>query len=282
MQMAHNLPAPGEFLRRTRMRLGLTTRQVAELSKTIAAQRGREEFSVSHACLVQIENGGSVPGLFKLYSLSAIYGISATELFTRYVGAARADRLYMSFAHANTHLLSLAELPDNGNHPTVAWNGSQETSLLSQVDAERADIGLLELDAAPGYKYKYGQIGTSDYRMYPLIRPGSLVQLEECRKPAPAPRVEFRTEFDRPIYFVETRTSYLCCWCEFERGRLIAIPHPLSPYRIEQYLYPSEAELVGVLTGLVIRLAPGEQIARQAGKSRTPVQTARESTVYLL
>ena len=54
---------PGEGLRRLRMRLGLSTRKVAELSLTVAAERDNRDFSISHARLVQIENEESIPSI---------------------------------------------------------------------------------------------------------------------------------------------------------------------------------------------------------------------------
>src|SRR5262245_27139707 len=49
----HRTIKPGESLRRLRMRLGLSTRRVAELSRTVAAKHGSSDFSISHARLVQ-------------------------------------------------------------------------------------------------------------------------------------------------------------------------------------------------------------------------------------
>jgi hypothetical protein len=240
------------------MLLGLTTRQVADLSKTIAAQRGRDELSVSHACLVQIENEHSVPGLFKLYSLSVIYGVPVMELFAHYVNMTGADHLHVALQHASTHLLSLVPR-EGGSHSTVARADPEQvpgkTTLLSPVDTQASDVRLLEFDAVHGGKYRYGMIGTSDYMMYPLIQPGSLVQIQDCQKPAP--HAECRTEFDRPIYFIETRTAFLCSWCEMAGGdRLLAVPHPLSPCRVQQYSFPSEAEVIGRVSGLVQKLTP--------------------------
>jgi hypothetical protein len=115
---------------------------------------------------------------------------------------------------------------------------------------------------------RYGFIGLTDYTMFPLLRPGSFVQVEE--QDAPPERVAYRTEFDRPIWFLELRDGYVCSWCEFERGRVISLPHPLSPSRTRAYRYPQEAELVGRVTAVAARLVrrpPPEQIARPPKQS---------------
>ena len=57
-----------------------------------------------------------------------------------------------------------------------------------------------------------GYIGLEDYTLYPLIRPGSFVEIDERQsrvKPG-----NWQNEFDRPIYFVELRNGYACSWCE--------------------------------------------------------------------
>src|SRR5438045_6747585 len=79
-----NSQPPNELLRDLRARLGITTRDVAELSQKIAETQGNPEFQISNAWLTQIENSNSVPSIFKLYSLSAIYRLKFTDLLRLY------------------------------------------------------------------------------------------------------------------------------------------------------------------------------------------------------
>jgi aromatic ring-cleaving dioxygenase len=60
---------------------------------------------------------------------------------------------------------------------------------------------------------------------------------------------KWKTEFDRPIYFVDFRTGYVCSWCQVDRDQLIVIPHPHSYQNVRRFDYPSEAEIVGRVTG---------------------------------
>ena len=87
---------PGDTLRRLRVRSGLSTRQVAALSRVVARNQGNNGFSISHARLVQVENEGSVPSIQKLFTLSSIYGVSAHELFAAYINLEAAARLHAS------------------------------------------------------------------------------------------------------------------------------------------------------------------------------------------
>src|SRR5579862_526913 len=65
-------PRPGDQLRELRNRLGVTTREVEELSRRIAERSGNEEYYISNAWLTQLENTNSVPSIYKLFSLSVI------------------------------------------------------------------------------------------------------------------------------------------------------------------------------------------------------------------
>src|ERR1700741_1929886 len=75
---------PSQKLKDVRARLGITTRDVSELSQKIADHEGNSEFHISNAWLTQIENSDSVPSIFKLYSLSAIYRIKFTDILFLY------------------------------------------------------------------------------------------------------------------------------------------------------------------------------------------------------
>lgn len=251
-------PCPGEFLRRTRMRLGLTTRRVAQLSQIVAAEQNNAEFTISHARLVQVENNESVPSIFKLFALSAVYGVPFTELAAAYMDLKDGVRLHFSMQHPHTHLARIDDM-EGGRRSHAAQPHSLEAGMvpidvISGGGLRAHDAPVALLDRMTERKVKYAFIGTSDRTMYPLIRPGSFVQIEDCNRALrPA---EYRTEFDRPIYLIETRAGYICSWCEVADGRLTSIPHPLSPCRTRNFAYPAEAEIVGRVTGIALRLTP--------------------------
>lgn len=90
------------------------------------------------------------------------------------------------------------------------------------------------------------------FTLYPIIRPGSLVQIDSSeRKISPAP---WKTDFDRPIYFTELRDGYVCSWCEIARGRLMVIPHSHAHREVRIFDHPAEAEIVGRVTGVAMRI----------------------------
>jgi len=247
----------GERLKEVRTRLGLTTRDVEAKSQQIADEKHNREYYLSHAWLTDIETGKFTPSIYKLYSLSAIYHRSFVELLS-YFGLRIGDlgRDQASIGIPRTHLL------DSGSGidvETVTLPVEfkpefqlEKTNLLARV-VEKWDeipVGLLQhLDLR---KSVYGYIGLDDYTLYPLIRPGSLVQIDASQRKLSAER--WKTDFDRPIYFVELRNGYVCSWCQVDRGQLIVIPHPHSHQDVRRFDYPSEAEIIGRVTGVAMRI----------------------------
>jgi hypothetical protein len=65
----------------------------------------------------------------------------------------------------------------------------------------------------------------------------------------------WQNEFDRPIYFVELRNGYACSWCEVDGNQLILVPCPQSRGQIRQLRYPNEADIVGRVTAVTMRIA---------------------------
>jgi hypothetical protein len=102
----------------------------------------------------------------------------------------------------------------------------------------------------PGH-FTYGYIGMEDFTMYPLLMPGSFVQIDESRHDV----VEgvWRSEYERPIYFVETRQGFVCCWCNKSEGALILQPHPLSPTP-PRSIPIDDVEVMGQVVGIAMRL----------------------------
>jgi hypothetical protein len=120
-------------------------------------------------------------------------------------------------------------------------------SFLTQLSG--VPLGDLIGSTRPGYRYGY--IGTKDRMMYPLIAPGAVVQIDERRKRIMAG--PWRCELDRPIYFLETRSGFACCWCAIENGNLILQPHPLSPESV-RILSSDDVDVLGQVVAVAMRL----------------------------
>ena len=103
-------------------------------------------------------------------------------------------------------------------------------------------------------RHLYGYVGLDDRRMEPLLRPGSLVLVDP--KLQQIQNTGWTNEYERPIYFIELREAFRCCWCRCEAGKLMLVPHPLSSCAPEVYRFPEDAEVVGQVVGVAMRLGP--------------------------
>ncbi len=74
---------------------------------------------------------------------------------------------------------------------------------------------------------------------------------------------------------METRDGHVCCWCSVRRGEIVLQSHPLSPVPARILKHPQEAEVVGQVIGVAMRL--GEWYAPQErGQQQNPEVDASE------
>lgn len=241
---------PGFRLRQIRERLGLTYRDVQRDSQLLASRRGDRQFVLHISRLAEIENRQVVPSLHKLYTLAAIYRLNPMEIFGWYgipVNQLFSDAIGLSLP--NTHLMRTPAMPSIRGH-SCPQNVPEQTGFLNPASAETKELGnVLRIENARGC---YGCIGTRDYRMAPMLRPGSVVVIDTSVRRIE--ETEWRTEFERPIYFIELHDGHRCGWFAQEGSLLIMHTHPLSRCTPEWWKVPDEAEIVGRVTAVVSRL----------------------------
>lgn len=251
-------PEGGKLLRAERMRVRLSTREVERLSRTIADEKKNREYYISHGWLTDAENGGYVPSVFKLYSLSIIYKRRYEEMLS-FFGIHLADigREQMWLTLPRTHVITTQ--PETTTKPIKIPRDSREkidlrkTNLVSRMFGQWGGIPVSLVDAGEQDKSVYGYVGTEDFTLFPLIRPGSFVQINSNE--TKVDRGGWQNEFDRPIYFVELRDSYVCSWCEPREGRLLLIPYPQSRNQVREVRFPGDSEIVGRVTAVSMRIA---------------------------
>jgi transcriptional regulator with XRE-family HTH domain len=248
---------PSEQLKAIRTRLGITTRDVAELSLKLADSEGNPEYAISNAWLTQVENSDSVPSIYKLYALSAIYRMRFTDLLLLFgVDLQKLNQHQWELPLPNTHLVTM-EVYDSERTVSfpIRFDRSfdiDNTNLLNRMVETWGEIPISLIQKLDLRHSLYGYVGLQDFTLHPLLRPGSFVQIDQrVRKVRPA---RWRTEHDRPIYFVELRDGYACSWCDLQDGYLILLPHPLSPVSVRRFSYGTEAEIVGQVTAVAMRL----------------------------
>lgn len=252
----------GRYLKEVRNRLGLGLRDVQEASSVLATDEDNEEMYISAARLVQIENESSAPSVFKILSLSVIYGIDFLSLLRCY--GVKPDRVHhyrRKISRELTHLVSSAvhDLDTTVSFPMrmdprFQW---ETTQLINRAVAIWGEIPAAFLTHFNPREHMYGYVGLEDYTMFPLIRPGALVMIDGNQRRIIQDR--WRSEHERPIYFVELREGYRVCWSQLDAGKLTLIPHPVSPVRAQSVSFPDEADVVGQVVGVAMRIAPGSE-----------------------
>ena len=245
----------GQKLKRVRERLRLKFRDVEEASARIAARHNNDEYVVALSRLADIENKGTMPSVFRLYSLSAIYGLDMAELLSWYgisLSALPADADVLQ--HARTHPVGFQPEEGEIQVPLALDPGLDlsRTVFLSRFIQRWGKLPLMLLNNLDLRNHRYGLIGTEDWSMYPLIPPGSLVVIDDTRRRVATSG--WTNEFDRPIYFLEHRDGYVCGWCTLREDRLIVQPHPASLGDAESYSYPLEIEVIGQVTHVAMTL----------------------------
>jgi transcriptional regulator with XRE-family HTH domain len=275
------VPDAGQRLRTLREELGLTIRDVESASERIAARHGNPDFAVTISRLSDVETKGVLPNIFRLYSLAVIYRRDLREIMGWYgidVNETAADLLLVDppKSHVSESLGSMLSV----NVPVRVDPGfdPRKTANLGRMIERWGLVPVAYLSQFSNTKYIYGYIGSEDFTMYPVLLPGSFVQVDESANTV----VEgnWRSEYERPIYFVETRDGYTACWCSLRGDQLILHPHPLSPAPVRILKHAQEAEVMGQVVGLAMRLdawrpAPGRetpaardnQINREAPKA---------------
>ena len=168
---------PGLRLRQTREKLGLTYRDVERASYELAAHRGRPDFILHISRLADIENRGVVPGLHKVYTLATVYHLNPLEIF-RWYDAPVEECFHdgVSFDVPQTHPMAA---PTSLRVPLKfdpAFD-PRRTELLSRMVEK---WGRFEGVLTNGHsRHLYGYIGMNDRRMVPILRPGSIVLVED-------------------------------------------------------------------------------------------------------
>lgn len=261
----------GQKLRHLREQLGYTIRDVEAASARIAAKHQNDDYVIPLSRLYDIETKGVVPSIYRLYALSVIYRRDFRELLSWFgveLAEATAD-IHLSVP-PRSHTTESFPVPTHAEVP-VDLDPSfdpRKIANLGRMIQQWGVVPIAQLSRLSPEKYAYGYIGSEDFTMYPLLLPGSFVQIDESRN-----RVQegmWRSEYERPIYFVETRNGHVCCWCTLQNEDLILQSHPLSPVPPRTFKNKMEAEVIGQVVGMAMRLGEwnGAASRPQARSSR--------------
>src|SRR5258708_26221868 len=265
------LPA-GKSLRTLREKLGLTMRDVETSSARLAEKYRNEEFSIPPSRLSDIETKAILPSIYRLYTLSVIYRRDLRELLAWYgvdmnnlaadLGIISPPRSHVSDALAG---LSSVQVPLRMD---PAFD-ERRTMNLGRMVEQWGLVPFAYLAQFAHSDFTYGYFGNHDFTLCPILPPGSFIQVDEAKN-----RIvegSWRSEYERPIYFVETREGHTCCWCSMRREDIILQPHPLSPVPVRILKHPQEAEVLGQVVGVAMKLTEWNALDSSAGSKVPPV-----------
>jgi hypothetical protein len=263
----------GLNLRGLRERLGLTMREVESASFRISERHRNDEFAVCPSRLSDIETKGLVPSIFRLYSLSIIYRSDLREILAWYgidLSLSAADlqlnlppKSHVEESLRSTSMVAIPTRLDPAFDPRRSTN-------LSRMVEQWGLVPLAHLANLSNDKYMYGYVGSEDFTMFPLLPPGTFLQVDESR--SKIVQGMWRSELERPIYFVETREGYTCCWCSLRGEQIVLQPHPLSPVPVKMMRHPQEAEVIGQVVGIALKL--GEWVPMDSSSATKPESKA--------
>ena len=249
----------GKRLRAARERLCLSIREVEDLSREISLKMNAPDFFISRTWLGALEAGKLKLNIYRLQSLSLIYRLGLDEILSffgvdirdagteqKLVGLPHTYLVTPTLGGAQSTLVAPLELREKVDF------GS--TNLVSRMFESWGEIPVTLLQHMDWRNSLYGYIGIEDRTLYPMLRPGSFVQIDSQQT-----KVEpdgWHDEFERPIYFVELRDNlYVCSWCEVNGSQLVLLPSAQSGKQSRHVRYPGDADILGRVTAVTMRIA---------------------------
>src|ERR1700678_249926 len=188
--------------RRARERLNLKFRDVEQASHLIAERRGNPEFGVLISRLSDIENQGTLPSLYRLYSLCCIYRLNLNEVLGWYgvpVEAMAADAGLIQIE--KTHGINFAADANSEAFLPISLDPGidlRRTFFVSELVQRWGKLPLALLGGMDVKRYRYGFVGTADWSMNPAIPADALLVIDDSRR-----RIQtsgWRNQAERPIY----------------------------------------------------------------------------------
>jgi hypothetical protein len=147
-------------------------------------------------------------------------------------------------------LTEILQDPASATHRLLRTWGEVPLLLMLDVDWERGPLVLL---------------GTADRMMWPLLPPGSLLQLDQRVRTIADGSF---SEFERPIYLIEYKNRFFCCHAQRRADTLRLISHAESQCPPAILIRFKEARVRGRVTPIFRPLATRGSAAGRPGTRR--------------
>src|SRR3954471_9567569 len=252
--MLGQMLASGQHLRSIRESLGFRLKDVQDACDRIAELMNNPEFTMPTSTLSDIETKGIVPSLYRAVALSMVYRQSMEDMLRLF--GIDLDQLSKidSPRPYKTSLVSKVPMRETTAVPLVDPGFDiRHTAEISRFIQRWGTLPVAMLEKFRDSEFLYGYIGLDDHMMYPLLLPGTFVQIDaEHTAIPPGP---WSSEHERPIFFLETREGNLCAWCsQSGPGMLTVQGHPLSNVSPRQLRMDRDVNVIGTVVGLAMRL----------------------------
>ncbi len=244
----------GARLRKAREDLGLKFRDVEAASQKIADRHKNQDFVIFIGRLSDIENHGTLPSIFRLYSLCCIYRLRLNDVLSWFgipVDSIASDAAMVKIG--NTHLVDFDIAGTEAMVPISLNPGLdlRQTMFLTSVIQRWGKMPLALVGGADPRQFHYGFMGSEDMSMNPAVPPGSLLVIDHTKR-----RIQtsgWESAAQRPIYFVQTRSGCYCRWISLQGTTMSLIPDPASDAPVLTFPV-DEVDVLGQVVGLAIGL----------------------------
>jgi transcriptional regulator with XRE-family HTH domain len=246
----------GQRLRRVRERLNLRFRDVEQASQQIAERHGNPDFAVLISRLSDIESHGTLPSIYRLYSLCCIYRLDLIEVLSWFgipVDSMASDAGVIEIQR--THPVNFNPEGAEVLLPISMDPGIdlRRTFFVSEVVQRWGKLPLALVAGMDLKRYRYGFVGTEDWGMNPAIPAGSLLIIDDTKRKIQ--QSGWLSQAERPIYFFEHRDGHSCRWCSVSNGMISLIPDPSSEEPVITYPI-DEIDVIGQVVGVAMSLDP--------------------------
>ena len=237
----------------------MSLRDVEASTAALAESLQNPEYATVISQVSDIETKGRAPSIYRLHALSIVYRRDIRDLLLLYCDSLGQEAPQLGISKpARTHQVTVLDAAQQLEIPTLF---DPKFDLKSTMNLERVVerwgvVPFAFLKGLANDSFIYGSVGDEDYRMYPLILPGSFLQIDPRKNEITGG--PWRSEFERPVYWLEARDGYLFGWCSRdEKGWISVHAHSLSNIPSKRLRHPQEVEVVGQVVGVAMRLDAG-------------------------
>jgi transcriptional regulator with XRE-family HTH domain len=252
---AERMRTSGQFLRSLRETLGFRLIDVEQAAAGIAKELEDQSYTLPSSTLADFENKNTLPTVHRFLSIAAIYRVDYLELLRAFgVDSHRIAELHVPAPKQTARILNFPQ-KNTLQVPILDPGFDLKRSIdLVRMVQQWGTIPLSMIESLRAPNFIYGYVGTEDRTMYPLILPGSFVQVDAMDNKVTSSR--WSSEYERPIYMIETRSFTVCSWCSIlDDKSLLVESHPLSGVPPRRLSLDTDADVLGRVVGVAMRLS---------------------------